>query len=533
MLSAFEILHSLPDAVFTTDRQMRINYFNLSASKITGYKVHEALGMFCKDVLKTDICETVCPVKKALDINENVHYIETVIKNDNNECIDIIVNASLLKDSSGEVIGYMYVFRDNMHLKAIMNDLEYSRNRLAEANKKLIKEIKEHKRVEEEKEKLQNKLHQVEKIEAIGTLAGGIAHDFNNLLMSIQGYTSLMLLQTDSDYIYHDNLVNIEASVQRGAKLTKQLLDFARGGKYEAKPTNLNDFIKNSIEMFSRTKKEIRIHEKYQKKIWTVEVDQGQMDQVILNLCVNAWQSMPGGGDLYIETSNVVLEKNFTLPYVLNPGDYVKISITDTGTGIDKDIQQKIFDPFFTTKKRNRGTGLGLASAYGIIKNHGGIINVYSENGRGTTFNIYLPASKKRIEIVEKPLASNIKKGTETILIADDEDMVLHVGREILNVMGYKVLSATGGYEAIEMYQKHKDKIDLVILDMIMPDMGGGEVYKKIKEINPKVKVLLSSGYSLDGEAAEILTYGCNGFIQKPFDVNNLSRKIREILNNQ
>ena len=532
-VSAFEILHSLPDAVFTTDRQMRINYFNLSASKITGFKPHEALGMYCKDVLKTDMCEAVCPVKRALDLNENIHYIDTVTRNDNNERIDIVANASLLKDSSGKVVGYMYVFRDNRHLKKMMTDLENSRNELAATNQTLVQEIDEHKRAEEEKENLQNKLYEIQKIEAIGTLASGIAHDFNNLLMGIQGYASLMLLQTTPDHAYYTNLKSIEASVQRGAELTRQLLGVARGGKYEVKPTNFNKLLENSIKMFGRTKKQIRIHEKYQEDIWTVEVDRGQMGQVILNLCVNAWQSMPGRGDLFIATSNVVLEENYTHPYGVSPGDYVRISMTDTGVGMDEDVRQRIFDPFFTTKKRSRGTGLGLASAYGIIKNHGGIINVYSEKGRGSTFNIYLPALKKGIEKEEKTLSGDIERGTETILIADDEEMVLQVGEEMLNVLGYKVFSAAGGNEAVEVYRKRQDEIDLIILDMIMPDMVGGEVYEAIRKINPEVKVLLSSGYSINGEATEILDRGCNGFIQKPFGVKNLSKKIREILNKQ
>jgi len=249
-----------------------------------------------------------------------------------------------------------------------------------------------------------------------------------------------------------------------------------------------------------------------------------------LNLYINAWHAMLGGGDLYVETSNVELDENYTKPFGVKPGNYVKISVTDTGVGMDEAIQQRIFDPFFTTKEIGRGTGLGLASAYGIIKNHGGIINVYSKKDKGTTFNIYLPDSKKQLAIKEKKLADEILRSKETVLFVDDEDMILDVGRDMLRKLGYKVLLAGSGKEAVEVYRKHKDKIDLVIVDMIMPDMGGSEAYDTMKEDDPGVKVLLSSGYSIDGQVTEILERGCDGFIQKPFNVKELSGKIREIL---
>ena len=215
---------------------------------------------------------------------------------------------------------------------------------------------------------------------------------------------------------------------------------------------------------------------------------------------------------------------------MMKPGNYVKISVTDTGVGMDQPTQRRIFEPFFTTKEMGRGTGLGLASAYGIIKNHCGIINVYSEEGQGTTFDIYLPASVKKIIKEEKTLVEEILRGTGTVLLVDDEDMILDVGRKMLEAIGYKVLLARGGREAVEVYRKFKEEINLVVLDMIMPDMGGGEAYDVMKEDDPNVKVLLSSGYSIDGRATEILERGCNGFIQKPFNMNELSRKTREIL---
>jgi PAS domain S-box-containing protein len=384
-----------------------------------------------------------------------------------------------------------------------------------------------------ERKRLEAQFQQAQKMESIGTLAGGIAHDFNNVLMGIQGRASLMMLRIDSEHPHLEHLKGIETAVEDGARLTRQLLGFARGGKYEVKPTDLNELIKKGCEMFGRTRREIEIHTKHQQGMWMVEVDQGQIEQVLLNLCVNAWQAMPDGGSLYVETSNVVLDEDYTRPFHAEPGDYVKLSVTDTGVGMDKETQQKIFDPFFTTKDMGRGTGLGLASAYGIIKNHGGIINVYSEKGKGTTFNICLPASKKQVTTSKERVVEEILRGAETVLLVDDEDLVLEVGEKILKEMGYKVLLARDGREGVDVYSKHREKVDMVILDMIMPGMGGGEAYDRLKESNPQVKVLLSSGYSINGQASEILERGCNGFIQKPFKVKELSAKIRQILDKE
>jgi CheY-like chemotaxis protein len=281
--------------------------------------------------------------------------------------------------------------------------------------------------------------------------------------------------------------------------------------------------------MFGRTKKEIVIYPKYQKDIWTVEIDRGQIAQVLLNLYVNAWQAMREGGNLYIQTKNITLDENYVKPYKLRPGRYVTISVTDTGVGMDETTQEMIFDPFFTTKEMGRGVGLGLASVYGIIKSHDGIINVNSKEGEGTTFNIFLPATDEKI-IHEDPLPEDLLKGSETLLIVDDEDMIINICKRLLQEIGHKVLIAKSGKEALEIYEKNKDEIAMVILDMIMPDMGGGETYDKLKEIDPQVKVLLASGYSINGKASEILARGCNGFIQKPFTMENLSHKINEIL---
>ena len=392
-----------------------------------------------------------------------------------------------------------------------------------------LTDITERVQAERTKKLLERQILQVQKLEAIGTLAGGIAHDFNNLLMGIQGRTSLMLTDTASSHPYFEHLKGIEDYVKSAADLTKQLLGLAKGGKYEVKTTDLNNLITDQNHMFGRTRKDITIREKYEEDLWTVDVDQGQIQQVLLNLYINAWQAMPGGGDLYIQTQNVNLDEHYTKPFQASPGKYVKVSVTDTGVGMNEVTRQKIFDPFFTTKEMGRGTGLGMASVYGIVKNHEGFITVYSKKGEGATFNIYLPATEKET-VKEKELKKDELKGSEIVLLVDDEDMIIDVGQPMLEKMGYNVLVAKDGREALEIYQKNEQEIDIVILDLIMPDIGGGDTYDRLKEINPEIKVLLSSGYSIDGQASEILERGCNGFIQKPFNIKKLSQKIREIL---
>jgi len=376
---------------------------------------------------------------------------------------------------------------------------------------------------------LEQQLQLSQKMEAVGTLAGGIAHDFNNLLMGIQGRNSLMLFDTEPDHPFYEHLKETESYVMRAEKLTKQLLGFARGGKYEAKPTDLIQIIERSSQMFARTKKEISIYKDYQNETCAVEVDQSQIDQVLLNIFVNAWQAMSGVGQLFIRTQETVLEDSFVSTYGLQPGKYAQITIRDTGIGMDDETAKRVFDPFFTTKEKERGTGLGLASAYGIIKNHDGIITAESAKGKGAAFKIYLPVSDR--PIIDQPQAvQQIVTGTETILLVDDEEMIIDVAAEMLKKIGYRVLTAQRGREAVDIYRLNQDKVAIVILDLIMPEMSGGEVYERLKKINSDVKVLLSSGYSLKGQAAEILQRGCNGFIQKPFITHELSNKIREII---
>jgi two-component system, cell cycle sensor histidine kinase and response regulator CckA len=380
-----------------------------------------------------------------------------------------------------------------------------------------------------DRKRLETQLIQSERMKAIGPLAGGIAHDFNNILMAIQGYTSLMLHLLDAGHAHYGKLKGIEDLVASGSELTKQLLSFASGGTYQVRPTDLNEIVRKTSNMFARTKKEVSIQSQYDQASPVVDVDSGQIEQVLLNLYVNAWQAMPGGGTLMLTTDTVAPGKQLVRAYSLKAGKHAMITVTDTGVGMDERTRERIFEPFFTTKERGRGTGLGLASAYNIIKGHGGAITVESEKGKGTTFHIYLPLSKKT---VEKPEAVHqaVLKGKETILLVDDEDTVITVNRDMLEALGYSVLVARSGKEALEIYHKSAENIDLVILDAIMPDMGGEETFEHLQKINPSVGVVLSSGYSLEGPMRKIMDHGCKAFIQKPFTINTLSQKLREVL---
>ena len=502
---------NVTDIIWTVDSELRFTYISPSVEKLRGFTSDEAM--------KISLEETLTPgsYQKAIEIIEEELGREGKpgVSPDRSRTLELEhyckdgsilvgeLTVSFMRDKQGMPTGIIGTTRD----------------------------ITDRKRAEEESRGLQNKLTQAQKMESIGTLAGGIAHNFNNVLMGIQGCISLMMIDKDASHPDYEHLKGIEEYVTNATELTRDLLSFARGGKYEVKPTDLNELIKHENRMFGRTKKELTVHGKYEKELWVTEVDQGQIQQVLLNLYVNAWQAMPGGGDLYIQTENVMLDENYVKPFDMTPGRYVRVSVTDTGIGMDEETRQKVFDPFFSTKDVGQGAGLGLASVYGVVKNHGGFVNVYSERGEGTTFTIYLPASEKKV--VEKgpePERDEVRYGQGTILLVDDEDMIINVGQKMLEKLGYSVLIARSGKEALDMYGKQGEEIDLIILDMIMPEMNGGETYDRVKEIDQGAKVLLSSGYSINGQAQEILDRGCNGFIQKPFTLKGISQKISEVL---
>jgi two-component system cell cycle sensor histidine kinase/response regulator CckA len=484
-----------PDIIFTLGLDGTFTYLNPGFEKTLGYERKEGLGRaFWGFAMEVDARNYANLFKRIRDGNETIRDMAIILLHKDGSARLLNMSGAPNIDAAGKVTGMVG----------------------------LLKDITQHR-------KLEAQYHQAQKMESIGTLSAGIAHDFNNLLMGIQGKSSLMLLDIDSTHPHYKELKSIQKQVQSGIKLTRQLLGYARRDRYEVKPIDLNELVEETSETFGRIKKEITIYRELAEDLYTIEADLGQIEQVLLNLYVNAADAMPGGGDLILKTMNTSHEHMTGKVYDPKPGNYVLLMVTDTGTGMDEETMECIFDPFFTTKEMGRGTGLGLASAYGIIKGHGGYIDVESTKGYRTTFRIYLPVPEnKDYEAVKS--AEQFIKGTGTVLLVDDEDVILEVGQELLETMGYRVLIARNGKEAIDIYRKNWNDIDIVLLDVVMPHMGGAKAYEWMKEINPNVKVILSSGYSMEGQATEILNRGCDSFIQKPFTMRELSKRIKEVL---
>jgi PAS domain S-box-containing protein len=493
------LLNAAPSAAFLIDVQGRILAVNQEAARMTGVQVQNMPGGSFVTCLPPDAAEV--RRQKSLE----------VIRTGKAICFEDEAGGKVFSNSVHPVCG-----ADGRVVQLVF----YSQD------------ISEEKRSEEERKKLTVQLQQAQKMEAIGTLAGGIAHDFNNLLMAIQGNVSLILFDMEAAHPHHRILVNIENLIRSGADLTSKLLGYARRGKYESRPMAMNDLVRETSETFGRMRKDITIHRELAEDLKSIIADRGQLEQVLLNLFVNAADAMPAGGRLTLTTRNVTHHAIPFRGYAIKPGHYVLLAVADTGIGMAEETISRIFDPFFTTKKMGRGTGLGLASAYGIIKGHNGYIDVESELGKGSTFSVFLPATDQDTphdaEPRWKPAA-----GSGSILLVDDEQTVLEVTAQMIERLGYSVTRAHSGRKAIERFRENPAGFRLVILDMVMPGMGGGEVFDQLKRIHPRVKVLLASGYSMQGQAREIINRGCSGFIQKPFTLQDLSVRLQSILNSR
>ena len=386
-------------------------------------------------------------------------------------------------------------------------------------------DISRRKRVQEESRRLQAQLIQARKMEAIGHLAGGIAHDFNNLLTGILGYANLLSLKVGGDPEVAKAAGIIQRSAERASQLTAQLLGFAEQGKNLNVPVELGRVVASVTGVIERTRDpRIRIVTSIHPGGGCVLGDPSQLDQVVMNLAINACDAMPHGGRLKILTEPVTLDEAFCREREwMSPGKYLLLSVSDTGVGISAENMERIFDPFFTTKTHGKGTGLGLSMVFGIVKNHGGCVDVRSDAGSGSVFGIFLPESPEEARKEKAAMDDALPRGRGRILLVDDQEPVREVARDMLEALGYEVITAADGLEGISRYRELFREIDLVILDMVMPNLSGGDCFRRMKEINPKARVVLSSGYSMDGSIQDVMNEGILAFIQKPYRLEELS----------
>jgi len=428
--------------------------------------------------------------------------------------------------SGGRTLGVLNIYLKEGHIRN-QKEEEFL-NTVADTMAGIIVRRK----TEEEKEKLHGQLLQAQKMEAVGQLSGGIAHDFNNILTAIIGYGNLLKVEVEKDSTLSTYMKYILDSAERAAKLTQDLLAFSRKQMISPKPINVNEVIKGVEKILLRLiGADIELSTHLSDKDLTVMADSTQMEHVLMNLATNARDAMPEGGSLLISSDFAEIDERFINMYGYGEkGKYAVITVSDTGVGIDEQTKDKIFEPFFTTKEVGKGTGLGLAMVYGIVKQHDGFINVYSEPGKGTTFKIYLPLIRAEItdtKEIELPIS---KGGIETILVAEDDAMVRKFMREILEGAGYAVIEAKDGEDAIDVFNENKDRIKLLILDVIMPKKNGKDVYETLKESNPYIKALFISGYSADILHKKGIISEGPEVILKPISSDNLLRKIRDLL---
>jgi nitrogen-specific signal transduction histidine kinase/ActR/RegA family two-component response regulator len=398
----------------------------------------------------------------------------------------------------------------------------------------VCRNISQRKQAELEKEHLQERLNQAQKMESVGRLAGGVAHDFNNMLSVILGHTELAMGDAESDQPLYAHLLEIRKAAERSADLTRQLLAFARKQTVSPRVIDMNRTVEGMLKMLQRLIGE-DIHLSWQPCMnsWPVKVDPSQMDQILANLCVNARDAIAGVGKISIELENIHIDEDFCAghPYLITTGDYILLAVSDDGHGMSREVQNRLFEPFFTTKDIGKGTGLGLSTVYGIVKQNKGFINVYSEPGQGTTFRIYLPRYLGEVEQAKiEQLQGSMIGGHETVLVVEDESSILDLCKIMLEQQGYEVLAASTPTEAIGLAGGHSGEIHLLITDMVMPGMNGRDLAKRFLSIYPAMKCLFMSGYTPNMIAHQgILDEGVY-FIQKPFSRNDLTTKVREVL---
>ncbi|MBI5252602.1 MAG: PAS domain S-box protein, partial [Desulfomonile tiedjei] len=485
------------EAIVITDTGGSIQYVNPAFERVSGYPRDEVIGQNPRVLKSGNLGETF--YKNLWDTirKGEVWTGRFINKKKDGSIYQEDSTISPVRDSHGKIVNFVAVKRD----------------------------MTEHLQLSEQ-------LLQAQKMEAVGILAGGIAHDFNNLLQVTLGYSELLLSQKEDDDPDSADLQKIFHAAKNGAELVQRLLTFSRKVEPNPVPLNLNRQVIQVEKLLRRTiPKMIAIQLDLSDELARIHADPSQVEQVLMNLAVNARDAMPDGGKLTVRTRTVALDGEWCKTHVgSKPGEYVLLTVSDTGLGMDKATVDHIFEPFYTTKELGRGTGLGLAMVYGIVKQHNGHITCESEVGSGTSFNVYFPAIEAREEPRMEDSGIMPAFGMETLLLVDDEEFIRELGRRILSKAGYTVLTATNGREALDLFNKEGAKISLVILDLIMPEMGGKDCLKGILEVNPHVKVLMASGLSAQFSMKESFEMGASGFVGKPFRIKELLGQVRKIL---
>ena len=497
------LVESSTDAIMMMDKERKIMSYNQAFLDLFGYDKNEIEGRSIRVIHKSDesfhsFRDTTYPV---ID-RDGFIRIEWDFMRKDGTIFPVETVTSAIKSPDGPIRGYVAIIRDITDRK-----------------------------------KLETQLQQAQKMEAVGTLAGGVAHDFNNLLTTIIGNADLMSMDLSKDDPLCESIAMIKRAGQSAASLTRQLLAFSRKQVIQPKILDLNEVIRGTEKMLGRLiREDVEMKTSLEPTLWPVKIDPGQTEQVMVNLVVNARDAMPHGGKLTIKTANVDLDEDFFHSEGIKPacGTYVMIAVSDTGIGMDEETQLRIFEPFFTTKERSKGTGLGLATVYGIVKQNAGYIFAHSEPGQGATFKVYLPRVEGEVTSFEKEQGPmNGFRGSETILLVEDDDTLRNLAKKILQKHGYSVLDAHNGEKALRVTDKHHGPLHLILTDVVMPGMNGREVVERLQSLRQEIKVLYMSGY-LDNEIAPhgILDPGIN-FIEKPFTPNGLAMKVRRVLDQE
>jgi len=499
------ILDTMEEGYFEDDLKGTLTFINDAGCRLMGYDRDELIGMTYRNYSSPETARHMYEVYHRIFESGNPEFMMDyeIIRKDGSVRTHQ-ANSTILRDHAGRPKGFRVLARD----------------------------ITERKRAEDEKAKLEAQLLQAQKMESVGRLAGGVAHDFNNMLSVILGYTELIKLRLEPDNPLLHDLMEIERAAGRSKDITAQLLAFSRKQIISPRPMNLNDLISSTQKTLARLiGEDIDLRFYPGEGLWSIRFDLSQMEQILVNLAVNARDAMPHGGKLTVETANILMNEDYCRVHLgSTPGPYVLLAVSDNGSGMDKETLQNVFEPFFTTKEIGKGTGLGLATVYGIVQQNNGFINVYSEQGQGTTFKIYLPRSMDGVEVSEEILEQPVALGSGKILLVEDDDLMRKMTTDMLKTIGYSVLAVGSPLEALSICEEKDARFDLVITDVVMPGMSGRELRDKLGIIRPDIKVLFMSGYTSNVIVHHgVLEEGVH-FIQKPFSLNDFARKIQEAM---